>query len=424
MKPRTRIKKRVMNIIASPGYRRWQHRIGRLKRSGLPTVHYFHQVDDPYSHLAVQKFEMLKQRYLVRFVPHLVSQPDADDQGDSSRFPTWAVRDARTVAEFYDTTLPTDVDEIAPGEAQKAATRLSAYLQHPAFADEAIALGEQLWSGKPISAEKSDAAVLEEGNRLRHKLGHYLSGTFYFEGEWYWGVDRLMHLEDRLCNLGLSKNPANLCVPRPDPLNIGDRDASNVTLTYFPSLRSPYTAISFDRTLAMAARTGVQLIFKPVMPMVMRGVPLRRTKGLYILKDTAREAEYYKTSFGNIVDPIGEPVKQAFSLLPYMASIEKDVEYCGAYLKASWIQGIDVTTDAGLRQVVESCDVSWEDARAHMGSTDWQAILDANLEDMLASGLWGVPSFRVSGGVIEQPFCCWGQDRLWRVETEIARRAH
>lgn len=29
----------------------------------------------------------------------------------------------------------------------------------------------------------------------------------YYEGEWYWGIDRLHHLEDRLNGLGLSNKP-------------------------------------------------------------------------------------------------------------------------------------------------------------------------------------------------------------------------
>jgi 2-hydroxychromene-2-carboxylate isomerase len=41
---------------------------------------------------------------------------------------------------------------------------------------------------------------------------------------------------------------------------------------------------------------------------------------------------------------------------------------------------------------------------------------------MLALGLWGVPSFRLVGRPGEPDFCTWGQDRLWRVESEIHDR--
>ena len=81
----------------------------------------------------------------------------------------------------------------------------------------------------------------------------------------------------------------------------------------------------------------------------------------------------------------------------------------------------DITEEEGLRQVVETIGVNWADAQATMNNAEWQPLLEENVSDMLAAGLWGVPSFRVSGGD-KPPFSCWGQDRLWLVEAEIARR--
>jgi 2-hydroxychromene-2-carboxylate isomerase len=38
-------------------------------------------------------------------------------------------------------------------------------------------------------------------------------------------------------------------------------------------------------------------------------------------------------------------------------------------------------------------------------------------------GLWGVPSFRLSGPEGQGDLAVWGQDRLWLVAAEIRRRA-
>jgi len=38
-------------------------------------------------------------------------------------------------------------------------------------------------------------------------------------------------------------------------------------------------------------------------------------------------------------------------------------------------------------------------------------------------GLWGVPSYRLSGPDAEPDLMVWGQDRLWLVAAEIKRRA-
>ena len=49
----------------------------RRRLSGqAPTVEYFHQVDDPYSHLIAQLLTPLARRYGVRVRPWLVSPPE------------------------------------------------------------------------------------------------------------------------------------------------------------------------------------------------------------------------------------------------------------------------------------------------------------------------------------------------------------
>ena len=94
-----------------------------------------------------------------------------------------------------------------------------------------------------------------------------------------------------------------------------------------------------------------------------------------------------------------------------------------AYLSAAWAEGIDITRDAGLRQVAERAGLEWNQLQRHASDGASHALLEENLSTMLDLGLWGVPSFRVSGGNTPGAFACWGQDRLWRIEDEIARRA-
>ena len=53
---------------------------------------------------------------------------------------------------------------------------------------------------------------------------------------------------------------------------------------------------------------------------------------------------------------------------------------------------------------------------------DWRSELEANRRSALGLGLWGVPSFRLIGPEGEPDFCTWGQDRIWLLEEEIARR--
>ena len=124
----------------------------------------------------------------------------------------------------------------------------------------------------------------------------------------------MLHLESRLVEAGLGSANAPPCVPRPHESSGEPFEEKDLTLEFFPSLRSPYSAICFDRVVALANETGVKLKTLPVMPMMMRGVKASRSKQFYILTDAKREAVYYGQAFGPIVDPIGEPVIEAFKL--------------------------------------------------------------------------------------------------------------
>ncbi|MEM8767565.1 MAG: DsbA family protein, partial [Pseudomonadota bacterium] len=92
-------------------------------------------------------------------------------------------------------------------------------------------------------------------------------------------------------------------------------------------------------------------------------------------------------------------------------------------LQGAWVDGVDIGTEAGLQQVAAAAGLDWETLQAARTGTDWEADLEENLQAMLGAGLWGVPSFRVSGGSRSDSFSCWGQDRIWRVEDEIAQRS-
>ena len=426
MNLKTRLRSTAMRYFASPGYAEKLRNKARRQRGNEPaTVHYFHQVDDPYSHLAVQKLDQLRTTYDLAFQPHLVCKPDPTYRGSADHFDQWAWRDARSVAADYGTNF--DPSNETPGADLiiQANQALSGILHHETFAETAIEVGQALWSGQQISSTSDRQAAekaLDQGNALRQKLGHYQGAMFYFEGEWFWGIDRLRLLEERLTEEGFRKADGPLCVPEPTPIDTSHMDCGNVLLEYFPSLRSPYTAIGHQRVLDLMARSGVGVKVRPVTPMLMRGIPAPPEKQRYIITDSGREARAHSVPFGRIVDPFGEPVRRAFALFPGAAALGQELEYVTAYLRAAWFDGVDITNKAGLQRVADKAGIEWQALLEATQNTDWQAILDDNLNTMLEAHLWGVPSFRVSGGNDKTPYACWGQDRIWRVENEIARR--
>lgn len=429
----TRIRSRGARLLSSQGFQSFRRRRARLKRrlsSKTPEIHYFHQVDDPYSHLAVQKLDQLRSTYPMPFKVHLCAQPGAEYLGSSEHFDDWALRDAISIASGYGLMFPADASAPDAAAIKAANDRLAPLLDSDDFADTAVEIGALLWAGASseqlLHAHRGGTdgqSALAAGNATRQKLGHYAGAMFYFDGEWYWGVDRLRLLEARLAEEGLAPSGATLCVPEPRPTDTSALDTSQVLLEYFPSLRSPYTAIGHRRVLELIERSGVPVNVRPVMPMLMRGVPAPRAKQRYIISDAAREGRAHGSPLGRVVDPFGEPVKRAFALFPAAVNLGRGMDFVTAYLQAAWVDGIDIATEAGLRTVAARAGLDWEALQSARQGTDWEAVLDDNLNEMLGAGLWGVPSFRVSGGNADAPFSCWGQDRIWRVENEIAARA-
>jgi 2-hydroxychromene-2-carboxylate isomerase len=412
----------------------------RRKLGGEPhRVHWFHAVDDPYAHLVAQLLPAFVARWAIELVPHLVGPPSDAAAPEREKLAAFARRDVADVAPGYGLAFPPESAQPTPERVAAASRILARAIETGAFVAIAARVGDALWSGgdgalaaiEDEHGAASDAAVaraVADGNALRAKRGHYLGAMLFYGGEWYWGVDRLSHLERRLRALGLARTAeaSRDLAPRPDPSRDPAPAArSRVTLEVFPSLRSPYTAIVMDRVLDLPKRLPVDLRLRPVLPMVMRGLPVPREKQLYIVLDAKREADDAGVAFGRVCDPVGRPVERCFSLYAWARERGCDAALLRSFTHAAFAEGVDTSSDAGLRLVVERAGLVWSEALDHLDRDGWRAELEVNRETLFALGLWGVPSFRIlarGDDPDETEYATWGQDRLWRVEQEIRRR--
>lgn len=162
-------------------------------------------------------------------------------------------------------------------------------------------------------------------------------------------------------------------------------------------------------------------MMRPVLPMVMRGVPATREKGMYIFSDTAREARRRGIGYGKMYDPIGNPVRRCYSLYPWAVSQGKGNELLSSFLKHAFSLGVNTNNNRGLKRVVESAGLNWSEAKTHLGETEWEALVETNRLSMYEGGLWGVPSYRLIDAQGQTRLEIWGQDRLWLVAREIRR---
>ncbi len=427
MSLRTLLTSGVAAYITSADRLESQRRRAEQKRraTGAPhVVDYFHQADDPYSHLMAQVLGDLARRYDIELCVHLVSAPADWAAPERDRLISWSRIDAACLARkaslrFVDTGRQPAADRIATAE-----SLLAASLSTLDFVTRAPAIGEALWTDTAFASDLSAAdpstlaAAKASGDALRSRLGHYLGGTLHYAGEWYWGLDRLHFLEERLAALGARKAdaPARPIFAPPVAPACSGRLSGAPPLEYFLSFRSPYTYIVADRARLLAEAYGVELKLRMVLPMVMRGLPVPRAKSQYIILDTAREARRLGVPFGRVADPVGKPVERGYAILHWAIGQGRGFDFAISFMRGVWSEGIDAGSDAGMRTITERAGLDWSKARDQLKGAAWRTEAEANRTIMMNLGLWGVPCFRFGDVAV------WGQDRLWVIEDAMRAR--
>ena len=387
-------------------------------------VHYFHQVDDPYSALAAACLPALAARYDVDIQAHVVGPPPDNAAPERARLVAYSRKDAALLAhhhqlEFTDTGTQPDM-----AATQDATRLLVAAVQTGRFVEVAGTVSAALWSGAAgvsdaggsLAAVDAAAASRHQAasDRLRQQLGHYLGAMWYYGGEWYWGIDRLYHLEQRLQHLGAQKAGGRdvLFPPGVDRTTPITGTRSQV-IDFFVSLRSPYSAIVAPRVFALGRLAGVPVRLRYVLPMVMRGLPVPREKRSYISLDAAREAHARGIPFGRLNDPVGRPTERGLALIPLAEREGRGEAYLLSFMRGVWAEGIDAGSDRGLRTIAERAGLAWDACRVALRDDGWRTVAEHNREALFALGLWGVPSFQVGDVAV------WGQDRLWAVQDAL-----
>ena len=294
-------------------------------------------------------------------------------------------------------------------------------VSHALWQEDSATL-EELNTLYDVSEEKV-VAKLKEGNEIRNNCDYYFGSAFYYEKELYWGVDRLNHLEERLTELGANKTSDNepVCLietKAPESLSADNK----VNLTYYPSLNSPYTFISAKRVREFENDYPINLITKPVLPMLMRMMTIPTFKGKYIISDAAREGRKYGYEMKEVFSPIGKPARKAYSLFPLIDSLGKGFDYIDELLKASFQDGINIGEESYLESTVTKLDLDWQTVKKELNSSKWKQVLNDNVKDMYEGNCWGVPSFKITDADGSNPYYVWGQDRMWLIKEEINRR--
>lgn len=427
-----KIRSLLLNALVSGrlrNSRRWYAEQRRRLLRSRHVVSAFLELDDPYSYLLSRYLRQLREQYDIDLRVYLVESMGEGYKPRPDMLAEYATADCARLAEELG--LPfLDRGPTPPVELRRAMLdALADVAGKPGFTEEVLEALASYWRGDmdavrrrtELPASGEGQQLIESGQRLLTRLGHYSAATLHYAGEWYWGIDRLHYLTTRLDSLGA--NPTG----SPHPELVAGAQAMQVSLPvtppqmarelppleYFHSFRSPYSYLGLRQVMDIADAFGLNLQVRPVLPMVMRGMKVPRKKLLYIAYDTMRESERLQIPFGRLADPVGTGVERLQAVYNYACSENKGREFLLNAGEAVWSQAVDVASDVGMREIASRTGLFWPEVVESMRDDSWRESVEENRESMMTSGSWGVPTLRLGDFVV------WGQDRIWLLVRHV-----
>jgi 2-hydroxychromene-2-carboxylate isomerase len=434
-----KLRSAYLKLLVSSRYRtfcRLKSEIGRRLAFKKHVVHVFLQIDDPYSYLLSQYLAHFAEQYKVELRVYLTQAIRSDYMPEPALLAEYAYRDCELLARELGIPF---LDKGSTPAVEHRRALLDFLAEEQGQLDFVETMQQALshyWRGDAegaarlmgrIDAEPSETNVLVAKNQLLlRKMGHYSSAMMFYAGEWYWGIDRLGYLCERLDGLRARRekdqvperaalaHAMQLSLPAAVPASAKELPA----LEMYHSFRSPYSYLALSRAIQIADAFGVQLVIRPVLPMVMRGLKVPTPKLLYIAKDANREAERLNIPFGDISDPVGKGAERCIAAFCYAREQGKERDFVLSAGRAIWSEGQDVATDEGMRHVTERAGLFWPDVLDALKNDDWRQMAEENREALTELGLWGVPSFHIDDVTM------WGQDRDWLMARQIEDMCH
>gem|GEM_PF-480344 len=384
-------------------------------------------LNDPHSFMLVQMLSRLSKQYSLNFkvlfiwgaLPGITISPKLYRQ--------WAIKDANLIAEQYQLVNITHEPSLLVLTTGQQTWQLLVNNIENAEQIFIKTWGDQYTEHLQTSTPPINHQVKNQ-IRLQEK-GHYAPANIFFAGHWFVGVDRLYHFENLLLKFALMDHTTAALAPTirlEKPTHANDCLANSAKtkatqlasihsepLVVYLSLRSPYSYLGFVQAIALAERNQLELVIKPVLPLLMRGASIPVVKQKYIYLDSIREAKKLGIEFTGFVDPLGDGVFNAYRFFAWAEQQGKATEYMLACFRAIYVDGIELADAVNVDKIMKNLALNVDDARAFQQTHDWQQWADVNQVALNKLNLWGVPCFTYG------TCSYWGQDRIPLLEKEI-----
>eukprot|EP01135_Chromosphaera_perkinsii_P012206 Nk52_evm25s2612 gene=Nk52_evmTU25s2612 len=389
---------------------------------------FFFKVDDPYSHpMLVSGLLPFARKHNLYLKIHVVQEQRKEFYSELEKFKEFALLDSQNLSEYFGLKLPS-MEKYPTSNETKLANRLLCSLRENTeeFVDMSTKLYETLWRNagavdgqvmleelcekSNCLSEEDTSRVLCEGDEYLKNLGQYTPGSVAYAGEFYPKLDRLCFLSDRFQKENFWGNSDPFGYPQ--SINSQDKE-----LDFYFSFRSPYSYLALERAIRFGKMFNLSINIKPVLPMVMRGLPVPPEKKKYIVHDCSRIAHKLGIPFGKICDPVGQGALNCIALFTLAKDVGVEKELTAALASGIWSQGLDTTNHENLKRLTSKLGLEWSKCQERIEDKDVLfPVIQKNTQDLHRAGLWGVPSFRVGSSLT------WGQDRLWALGNTTAQK--
>jgi len=337
---------------------------------------------------------------------------------DATLLRQWAIKDANYIAEQYNL-----IKIKGFPSASSLITGQESWQLKVKNLNDALDIFKCTWLNEFLEHYQQSTPAINFQVKNQQRLlsyGHYYPASVFFCGEWFTGIDRLDHFEERLHTLRLNNEPYHINYQK-NRLYFTCTHESVINqkqsvIEAYISLRSPYAYIGLVQAKKLSEYYNIPLKIKPLLPMMMN-LSITENKQRYIFLDAIREAKKINIPLKCFADPIGKGVNNCYQLFAYAEYKKIDFIYINALFEAIYVNNIDLSVSKNIKNICKSIGLDYVEALVYAQNHDWQQWTDANQIALDEAGLWGVPCFRY-GNV-----SCWGQDRLVKIEQEICDNA-
>lgn len=192
------------------------------------------------------------------------------------------------------------------------------------------------------------------------------------------------------------------------------------TLTFWFDLHSPWVYLASHEVGNVARKHGCTLLWRPLhlprMQVAIKGrIPLNENKSFvtWYEKDLADWAEVR----GLPLDPHKNfPLRNSRAIRSalYAADHGKAEAFVKRVSRAYWSEQGDITDLDKLAEWGESCELDGEAIKSAAVSAEMKARIDANTDEAIKRGVFGVPTVDTGAKLY------FGNDRLWLLDRHLS----